>query len=495
MQWTLTLATALVLPSVVQGASSQLYFSPPVPHSSSSSLSLTAPQTNAVLAYHLGVSSHVDFPLGSNRPGHDDWQRLLDLDSESDALSSASKFVVVVECPKGGSANCVPGVVEDATEWGRGVQVPNLNPNSYLASLALHLYRFAHSLAIDQAEIAGLNSIVEDGLKRVAGWQGWVGKELAGWIGYDDRRDSKYGIAAARIPESEDRTGRVRLNELDFLDESARQLGNELYNVVDMADSFERGEQVPKAAIVHLKGLREIAAKYSTSSREYETAHALVQRILSASIASHRASAVRQGRSSRAILLTLAPHSNPLLRKRQPWLHPFESPVSRYVSRTRSSSPSSQQQQQLHKRSVFVSKRREDEDDKKKKSEFVVPSSSKCFKSLDDLNNQTASCLDRGHGVRGISTKAKGGDDKDECWVCKCGSTVDEETGKKTSWAGEGCEKVDLSSSFSLLFFSSLGLVLILIASVTLLYKVGSVELPGTLSAVGGTGGGHIKRD
>ena len=199
---------------------------------------------------------------------------------------------------------------------------------------------------------------------------------------------------------------------------------------------------VPHARVVVQQ---EIAAKHSTSSREYETAHALVQRVLSASIASHRASAERQGRSSRAILLTLAPHSNPLLRKRQPWLHPFESPVSRYVSRTRSSSPSSQQQQ-LHKRSVFVSRQGEDEDDKKKKSEFVVPSSSKCFKSLDDLNNQTASCLDRGHGVRGISTKAKGGDDKDECWVCKCGSTVDEETGKKTAWAGEGCEKVDLSS-------------------------------------------------
>lgn len=49
--------------------------------------------------------------------------------------------------------------------------------------------------------------------------------------------------------------------------------------------------------------------------------------------------------------------------------------------------------------------------------------------------------------------------------------------------------------SFSLLFFSSLGLILILAASVSLLYKIGNVELPGTLSAVGGNGGGHIKRD
>lgn len=49
--------------------------------------------------------------------------------------------------------------------------------------------------------------------------------------------------------------------------------------------------------------------------------------------------------------------------------------------------------------------------------------------------------------------------------------------------------------SFSLLFFSSLGLVLILMASVSLLYKVGEVELPGTLSAVSGNGASHAKRD
>jgi len=37
--------------------------------------------------------------------------------------------------------------------------------------------------------------------------------------------------------------------------------------------------------------------------------------------------------------------------------------------------------------------------------------------------------------------------------------------------------------------------VLILMASVSLLYKIGTVELPGTLSAVSGNGGMHAKRD
>lgn len=146
-------------------------------------------------------------------------------------------------------------------------------------------------------------------------------------------------------------------------------------------------------------------------------------------------------------MLALPPPSTPILRKRQPWLQPFSTSISRYTARS-SSSQSKQQLNQNHKRSVFVDppanlgkRQQEDNNEKKNSSTIVVPSSSKCFKSLEDLNNQTAECLGHGQGVRGISVKQG----QDECWVCKCGSTVDEETGKKTNWAGEGCEKKDLS--------------------------------------------------
>ncbi len=116
----------------------------------------------------------------------------------------------------------------------------------------------------------------------------------------------------------------------------------------------------------------------------------------------------------------------------------------------------------------------------------VVPQSKTCFASLDDLNNQTASCLGHGAGVKGITTRGS------ECWVCQCTKTVDE-AGHTTKWAGEGCEKEDLSGDFTLLFFSGAGLILVLAFSVGVLYKVGNVELPGTLSSVGGNGG--IKKD
>jgi len=51
-----------------------------------------------------------------------------------------------------------------------------------------------------------------------------------------------------------------------------------------------------------------------------------------------------------------------------------------------------------------------------------------------------------------------------------------------------------LTSDFVLLFFSGLGLLLVLFVSVLLLYNVGTTELPGTLSSVSGAGAGS-KRD
>lgn len=69
----------------------------------------------------------------------------------------------------------------------------------------------------------------------------------------------------------------------------------------------------------------------------------------------------------------------------------------------------------------------------------VVPSSSICFKSAEDVNNQTANCLGRGVPVIGVTAR-KGGD----CWVCSCSPTT--EGGFEIDWAGQGCEKIDVSS-------------------------------------------------
>ncbi|GAA5935552.1 uncharacterized protein JCM15063_001072 [Sporobolomyces koalae] len=465
----LSVLTALLPTAAIASSNAQLYLSSSSSSSSSSvapPISLTAPQTNAVLAHHLGVSSYVDLPLSSSREGANDWEQAL-VEGSADP-----KFVVLVECPHHGCDDIVPTSIP----LSRPYTVPSLPSESYLAAITLHLHRFADSLHLspqESTQVKGLKQVVEQGLKSVAGWQGWVGKELAGWIGYEPQ-DKKYRVQQQIEPVANSNL----LSDLDFLDASGARLGQDLSQLASLADSFVSQAHLPKIAIVHLRGLAQVAKKHSPTSSEYQRASTLFQQTLSATLAAYE-----HGEPGHVVLLTVPPEKRALLRKRQPsWLHPFESPIARYTSRTRSIP---HQQNRNVKRSVFVTRA----EPKKQEKTVIVPSSSKCFKSLDELNNQTASCLSRGEGVRGLSPK------EGECWVCKCHSTFDQDSGKKTYWAGQGCEKVDLSSSFSLLFFSSLGLVLILGASVALLYKVGSVELPGTLSAVGGTGGAHIKRD
>ncbi|GAA5875114.1 hypothetical protein JCM1840_007259 [Sporobolomyces johnsonii] len=482
---------ALLLPSIALAAGAppaQLYFSPSSSSSSSSSpqISLSPPQANAVLAHHLGVSSHVNFPLGQGRHGRE-WEEALTVPAEE-----GPKFVVVLECPKQGCSDVLPTQFASA----RPYALPSLPVHSWISALSLHLHRMADSLGLDadSQAVVGLKAFVEEGLKSVAGWQGWVSQELGSWIGWDEiKRKVKPGVEPIR-PNS------GLLTDLDFLDSSANSLIIELENLVSMADSFvassgsDSGPQssaAPQLVVVHLKGLKDIAAKHAMQSVTYQRAASLLQQTLSGTLSAfERSSASPQ---PKILLLALPPHQTPILRKRQPWLAPFSSGMDRYVSQQRS-----QHARALNsnvKRSVFSPAA---EDGRVRRAPAaqktpIVPSSSRCFASLQELNNLTASCLGHGEGVKGISTRdlgASGG----ECWVCSCGETWDEETGKRTRWAGEGCEKEDLSGDFALLFFSSLALVLILVSSVGLLYKIGTIQLPGTLSAVNG-GGGHAKRD
>jgi len=116
--------------------------------------------------------------------------------------------------------------------------LPSLPSNSYLAALSLHLHRLASSLQLSAEEspqVKGLKRIVEEGLKSVAGWQGWVGKELAEWIGYDqiDNVSSlvssvdlvRYWVTEGSLQRYRIQPEPVRpnkigfLSDLDFLDE------------------------------------------------------------------------------------------------------------------------------------------------------------------------------------------------------------------------------------------------------------------------------------
>ncbi|EKM54738.1 uncharacterized protein PHACADRAFT_258774 [Phanerochaete carnosa HHB-10118-sp] len=109
---------------------------------------------------------------------------------------------------------------------------------------------------------------------------------------------------------------------------------------------------------------------------------------------------------------------------------------------------------------------------------------STCFQTSDACANSTDSCS--GHGECAAATKLGR-----TCYICACAATVNEK-GLTEEWAGEACERKDISGPFVLLGGTVIALILLVGGSIGLLTAVGSQELPSTLT--GAVAGGH-KRD
>ncbi|KAF9527343.1 hypothetical protein CPB83DRAFT_856393 [Crepidotus variabilis] len=103
---------------------------------------------------------------------------------------------------------------------------------------------------------------------------------------------------------------------------------------------------------------------------------------------------------------------------------------------------------------------------------------STCFTTVDACNNGTSTCSGKGQCVKA----AKAGH---ECFVCTCGkTTTGDGTAIKTEyWAGEKCERKDISGPFVLLTGTVIVILLLIAGSVSLLYTIGDQPLPSTLLA------------
>ncbi|KAK0553624.1 hypothetical protein OC846_000502 [Tilletia horrida] len=99
----------------------------------------------------------------------------------------------------------------------------------------------------------------------------------------------------------------------------------------------------------------------------------------------------------------------------------------------------------------------------------------KCFRSEADLEKATKSCSGRGSGRQSRLGGAV-------CWRCVC--KPDRREGRVTYFGGEACQKIDVSGPFVLLASTTIILILIIAASVGLLFKQGQEELPSTLAGV-----------
>ncbi|KAF8837699.1 hypothetical protein BDN67DRAFT_1004797 [Paxillus ammoniavirescens] len=109
---------------------------------------------------------------------------------------------------------------------------------------------------------------------------------------------------------------------------------------------------------------------------------------------------------------------------------------------------------------------------------------SSCLTSELACTNATNGCS--GHGACASTTRVG-----QECFVCACTTTISA-SGKLQNWAGEMCERKDVSGPFVLITGTVITLILLMGGSVSLLYSIGGHETPSILT--GGVAGG-IRRE
>jgi len=120
---------------------------------------------------------------------------------------------------------------------------------------------------------------------------------------------------------------------------------------------------------------------------------------------------------------------------------------------------------------------------------------STCFTTIESCQNATSSCSGHGNCVKASKAGRS-------CFVCACGATTTGEGKyrKTTEWAGQSCERKDISSyvissdlsyechsppfrTFVLLTGTVVVLIIVIVGSISLLYSVGDSPLPSILLA------------
>ncbi|KZT29180.1 hypothetical protein NEOLEDRAFT_1239182 [Neolentinus lepideus HHB14362 ss-1] len=115
-----------------------------------------------------------------------------------------------------------------------------------------------------------------------------------------------------------------------------------------------------------------------------------------------------------------------------------------------------------------------------------IGSFARCFQTESACVNDTSSCSGHGACVQAKQAEGQGG-----CWVCACAATLNQK-GKKEVWAGQACERKDVSGPFVLLSGTVIALVLLIAGSIVLLFGIDADKLPSTLTGAVAPG---LKRD
>jgi len=180
-----------------------------------------------------------------------------------------------------------------------------------------------------------------------------------------------------------------------------------------------------KFGAFELKGLNEIAQAYGRSSDQYKMAVEALRAFLQSALANNNIH----------VALLTHPSPNPMVKR-----EPQQSPLPPQA-------PAPQ---------------------------LPIGSVSTCHSTAEICANVTSACSGRGQCMEASKSGRT-------CFICACSATIDEK-GRKDNWAGEACERKDISGPFVLLAGTVVGLLVVVVGSVGLLYGVGEQKLPSTLT-------------
>ena len=106
-----------------------------------------------------------------------------------------------------------------------------------------------------------------------------------------------------------------------------------------------------------------------------------------------------------------------------------------------------------------------------------------CHKTPEAAELATNNCSSHGAVYKKYSPP---GDDRHECYACKCNKTVitrDDGTKKTIYWGGPACQKKDVSVPFFLLAGFTIAMLATVSWGIGLLFSIGQEELPSVIGA------------
>jgi len=206
---------------------------------------------------------------------------------------------------------------------------------------------------------------------------------------------------------------------------ASQQFLSEMTTLVDFLES----DDIPtdKFAALELRGLSALASEHGRDSEQYRMASETIRSFIDSAI---------EKRDLKLALVTVPPAVLEQKRQIQPPQSPLPPPIAGPAQ--------------------------------------PIDAVATCYTTAAACGNSTSGCS--GHGECVQATKAGR-----TCYVCTCSATKDAR-GRTEHWAGNACERKDVSGPFVLLTGTVIALILLVGGSVALLSGVGDHELPSTLT-------------